>query len=119
VINNKMFDVSLYVYPDGKNVKSKNAQVKIHNEFGMKGTYDQKNYFSKIQVIDGSAYHADKGIFSTMEIKLHPQTKMGPVDILVKVKDQHGIEVQYMLDNVMIVKKGLFSNLNLGAKTMY
>ena len=54
-----------------------------------------------------------------MKIKLQPQTKMSQVDILVKVKDQYGTEVQYMLDNVMIVKEGLFSNLNLGAKTMY
>ena len=58
------------------------------------------------------------GTFSTMKIKLQPQTKMSQVDILVKVKDQYGIEVQHMLDNVMIVKEGLFSNLNLGAKTM-
>jgi hypothetical protein len=117
VINNKILDISLYIYPDGKDVKSKNAKVKIHNELGMQGTYDQNNYFSKIQVIDGHVYNADTGIFSTMKIKLQPQSKMNQVDILVKVKDQYGIEEQYMLDNVMIVKEGLFSNLNLDAKT--
>ncbi len=116
VINNKIADVSLYIYPDGKDVKSKNAQVKIHNELGMKGTYDQNNYFSKIQVINGHTYYADMGTFSTMKIKLQPQTKMSQVDILVKVKDQYGIEEQYMLDNVLIVKEGLFSNLNLDVK---
>ncbi len=116
VINYKTPDVSLYIYPDGKDVKSKNAQVKIHNELGMKGTYDQSNHFSKIQVINGLTYYADIGTFSTMKIKLQPQTKMGQVDILIKVKDQYGIEEQHMLDNVMIVKEGLFSNLNLHAK---
>jgi len=116
VINYKTQDVSLYIYPDGKDVKSKNAQVKIHNELGMKGTYDQSNHFSKIQVINGLTYYADIGTFSTMKIKLQPQTKMGQVDILIKVKDQYGIEEQHMLDNVMIVKEGLFSNLNLHAK---
>jgi len=118
VINNKIPDVSLYIYPDGKDVKSKNAQVKIHNELGMEGIYDQNNYFSKIQVIDGYTYYADMGTFSTMKIKLQPQTKMSQVDILVKVKDQYGIEEQHMLVNVMIVKEGLFSNLNLGVKTI-
>ena len=51
-----------------------------------------------------------------MEIKLQAQTKMSQADILVKVKDPFGIEKQYMLDNVMVVKEGLFSNLNLDAK---
>jgi len=116
VTNSKISDVSLYIFPDGRNVKSKNAQVKIHNESGMKGTYDQNNYFSKIQVNDGFSYYADIGTFSTMEIKLQPQTKMSQVDILVKIKNQYGIKEQYMLNKVMIVKEGLFSNLNLDAK---
>ena len=104
------------IYPDGKDVKSKNAPVKIHNELGMKGIYDQNNHFSKIQIINGHTYYTDKGTFSTMKIKLQPQIKMSNADILVKVKDQFGIEEQHMLDNVMIVKEGLFSKLNLDAK---
>jgi hypothetical protein len=116
VINEKIPDISLYIFPEGKNVKSTNAQVKIHNEFGMKGTYDQNNYFSKILVINGHSYYSGDGMFSTMKIKLQPQIKMNKVDILVKVKDQQGIEEQYMLDNVMVVKEGLFSDLNLDAK---
>ncbi len=116
VINYKIADISLYIFPDGKNIKSNNAQVKIHNEFGMKGTYDQNNYFSKIQVINGHSYYSGEGIFSTMKIKLQPQTKMNQVDILVKIKDQQGIEEQYMLDNVIVVKEGLFSDLNLDSK---
>ncbi len=116
LINYKTPDISLYIYPEGKNVKSKTAQVKIHNELGMKGTYDQNNYFSKIQVVNGHTYYTDKGIFSTMKVKLQPQTKMSQTDILVKVKNQYGIEEQHMLDNVMIVKEGLFSNLNLDEK---
>ena len=116
VINHKISDISLYIFPDGKDVKTKNAQVKIHNEFGMKGTYDQNNYFSKIQVINGVTYYADVGTFSTMKIKLQPQTEMSQVDILIKVKNQYGIEEQHLLDNVMIVKEGLFSNLNLDSK---
>ncbi len=116
VINYKIPEISLYIFPDGKDVKTKNAQVKIHNEFGMKGTYDQNNYFSKIQVINGLTYYSDMGTFSTMKIKLQPQTQMSQTDILVKVKNQNGIEEQFMLDNVMVVKEGLFSNLNLDAK---
>ena len=116
IVNYKISDISLYIFPDGKDVKTKNAQVKIHNEFGMKGTYDQNNYFSKIQVINGVTYYADVGTFSTMKIKLQPQTEMSQVDILIKVKNQYGIEEQHLLDNVMIVKEGLFSNLNLDSK---
>ncbi len=116
IINYKIPEISLYIFPDGKDVKTKNAQVKIHNEFGMKGTYDQNNYFSKIQVINGLTYYSDMGTFSTMKIKLQPQTQMSQTDILVKVKNQNGIEEQIMLDNVMVVKEGLFSNLNLDSK---
>ena len=116
VINHKILDVSLYIYPDGKNVKSKNAQVKIHNELGMKGIYDQNNIFSKIQIIDGHTYYSDKGTNSIMKIKLQPQTKMSQTDILVKVKYPFGIEEQFMLENVMVVKEGLFSNLNLDSQ---
>jgi len=96
VINYKMTDISLYIFPDGKDVKTKNAQVKIHNEFGMKGTFDQNNYFSKIQVVNGFTYYSDMGTFSTMKIKLQPQTEMGQTDILVIVKDQNGIEVSWL-----------------------
>ena len=114
--NYNISDVSLYIYPDGKNVKSKNAQVKIHNELGMKGTYDKNNHFSKIQVINGNTYYTDKGTFSTMKIKLQLQEEMSQADILVKIKDRYGVEEQHMLDNVMIVKEGLFSNFNLDVK---
>jgi hypothetical protein len=116
IVNYKISDISLYIFPDGKDVKTKNAQVKIHNEFGMKGTYDQNNYFSKIQVINGVTYYADVGTFSTMKIKLQPQTEMSQVDILIKLKNKYGIEEQHLLDDVMIVKEGLFSNLNLDSK---
>ena len=116
VTNHRIQDVSLYIYPDGKDVKSKNAQIKIHNELGMKGTHDQNNHFAKMQIINGHTYYTDKGTFSTIKIKLQPQIKMSNADILVKVKDQFGIEEQHMLDNVMIVKEGLFSKLNLDAK---
>ncbi|MEK0320835.1 MAG: hypothetical protein QQN61_07060 [Nitrosopumilus sp.] len=116
MINNKIPDISLYIYPDGKDVKTLAAQVKIHNEFGMKGTYDQNNYFSKIEVINGITYYANTGTFSTMKIMLQPQTEMSQVDILVKVKDKNGIEELHMLENVIIVKEGLFSNLNLDSE---
>ncbi len=82
----------------------------------MNGIYDQNNHFAKIQVINGNTYYADKGTFSTMKIKLQPQIKMSHADILIKVKDPFGIEEQHMLDNVMIVKEGLFSKLNLDTK---
>jgi len=116
IINNKIPDISLYIYPDGKDVKTLAAQVKIHNEFGMKGTYDQNNNFSKIEVINGITYYANTGTFSTMKIMLQPQTEMSQVDILVKVKDKNGIEELHMLENVIIVKEGLFSNLNLDSE---
>ena len=116
VTNYNLLDVSLYIYPDGKNVKSKNAQVKIHNELGMKGIHDQNNSFSKIQIINGHTYSSDKGVNSIMKIKLQPQTKMSQTDILVKVKDSFGIEKQFMLENVMVVKEGIFSNLNLDSQ---
>ncbi len=119
ITNYKIPDISLYIFPDGRDVKTKNAQVKIHNEEGMRGIFDQDDHFSKIEMVNGHSYYTDKGTFSTMKIKLQPQMEMSQADILIKIKEPFGIEKQYMLNDVMVVEEGLFSNLNLDTEKYF
>ncbi len=106
--------IELYIFPEGaSSQKPEYAPVKILKSHGINHIVNDGKYLDDVQV---SMTHWDT-FTKVLSVQFKVVKEFENADMIIVSHSYGGFEKQWFLDDVMTVKKALFSNLLLGLET--